>query len=223
MSAHSLTQAVLNLIVNAGEAIAKGRRGLICVGAARDGDGSRVVVSVRDNGRGMSQEVKRRACDVFFTTKTRGLGTGLGLAMVRRVAEQAGGSVAIESAPGKGTKVAITLATIVESPRPRAGAVISEGDGRRAAMVRHVLEGAGVGVVAGGDAAGAGLWVVDGAMPVGEVRAWRKKWPKGRVVWLGKPGRGGSGVWASLGAVMIEDENDLGAIREALGRANDGL
>lgn len=81
-----LTQAMLNLIVNAGEAIPKGRKGKIRVWADAP-SGTRVVrLGVTDNGSGMTREVQRRALDLFFTTKSRSMGTGLGLPLARKVA-----------------------------------------------------------------------------------------------------------------------------------------
>ncbi len=126
ITSHALTQAVLNLVVNAGEAIpapgARSRRqGVVKVWAraAADGRGPWVRVGVTDNGVGMTEDVRRRAFEMFFTTKPRGLGTGLGLPLVRKVVERAGGRVEIESAPGVGTTVTLVL--------PRAG---SRGAGR---------------------------------------------------------------------------------------------
>ncbi len=69
--------------------------------------GQFVRLSVIDTGCGMSPEVLARASEPFFTTKPRGKGTGLGLAMARGVAEQSGGALRIESAPGRGTTVSL--------------------------------------------------------------------------------------------------------------------
>ena len=66
-------------------------------------------LGVTDNGSGMTEAVKRRAFDMFFTTKPRGLGTGLGLALVRKVVDRAGGTVEIESEAGKGTTILMNL------------------------------------------------------------------------------------------------------------------
>ncbi|MDO9712174.1 ATP-binding protein [Paracraurococcus lichenis] len=66
-------------------------------------------LSVQDEGEGMPPEVLARVTEPFFTTKPRGQGTGLGLAMARSFAEQSGGALAIESAPGQGTTVALWL------------------------------------------------------------------------------------------------------------------
>ncbi|MEM8836199.1 MAG: response regulator, partial [Planctomycetota bacterium] len=80
---YKLTQAVLNLVVNAGEAMDDAGR--ITVIARRGEDAHSVRVSVRDDGPGMPPAIARRAADPFFTTKTRGLSTGMGLSLVRGV------------------------------------------------------------------------------------------------------------------------------------------
>jgi signal transduction histidine kinase len=94
-------QAVLNLVLNALQATAKG--GHVSVRTAADEGG--LVVSVVDDGEGMSPEALERAFTPFFTTREEG--TGLGLPLVRRIAEQHGGSVEISSAPGTGTTVSM--------------------------------------------------------------------------------------------------------------------
>lgn len=70
--------------------------------------GDYVRLSVSDTGSGMTPEVIARAFEPLFTTKAMGKGTGLGLPIVHRFAEQWGGTVRIESAPGRGTTVHIT-------------------------------------------------------------------------------------------------------------------
>jgi len=93
---HWLTQAILNLMVNAGEAAPKGRRGAhvrLSAQTVDDGPNATVRLSVSDNGRGMAPAIQRRAFDPFFTTKAREMGTGLGLPLVRKVAARAGGQV----------------------------------------------------------------------------------------------------------------------------------
>jgi C4-dicarboxylate-specific signal transduction histidine kinase len=68
-----------------------------------------LVLSVRDDGPGMTAEVARQVFEPFFTTKPAGQGTGLGLAQVREFAVNAGGDVRIETAPGAGTAVHLYL------------------------------------------------------------------------------------------------------------------
>jgi signal transduction histidine kinase len=98
-----LKQAVLNLLLNALQATPPG--GHVVVRTA--GDRRRLVVAVADDGAGMSEETRRQAFTPFFTTREEG--TGLGLALVRRIVEQHGGSVGLASAPGRGTTVTLEL------------------------------------------------------------------------------------------------------------------
>jgi signal transduction histidine kinase len=102
-----LKQTVLNLILNALQATPAGGRVVV----ATWGDASRLTVSVSDNGEGMSPETRDRALTPFFTTREEG--TGLGLALVRRIVEDHGGSVAISSALGEGTTVSLEFPSLV--------------------------------------------------------------------------------------------------------------
>jgi signal transduction histidine kinase len=104
--------AILNLAANARDAMPQGGTLIISTAkAAGDAVGAAdsLVVAVSDNGTGMSEEVRQRALEPFFTTKGPGRGTGLGLASVYGFATQGGGSVTIESSIGKGTTVRIIL------------------------------------------------------------------------------------------------------------------
>ncbi|HEX5959045.1 MAG TPA: ATP-binding protein [Hyphomicrobiaceae bacterium] len=107
----NLENAILNLALNARDAMPEGGVLSIRAAASRDRDGTVTGVALRvsDNGRGMTQETMARAFDPFFTTKTGTRGTGLGLTMVRRFAQETGGSVAIESASNHGTAVTLRL------------------------------------------------------------------------------------------------------------------
>lgn len=68
----------------------------------------RLVLEVIDDGKGMDEETKRRCLDPFFTTK-EGKRVGLGLAFLSQAAEEAGGTLEVESAPGQGTRVIATF------------------------------------------------------------------------------------------------------------------
>ena len=71
--------------------------------------GDYVALSIRDTGEGMSETVRQRALDPFFTTKPQGKGTGLGLSMTFGYVRQSNGYLVIQSAPGRGTTVTIFM------------------------------------------------------------------------------------------------------------------
>jgi len=102
-----LKQAVLNLVLNALQATPEGGHVRVRTG----GDEACLVVAVVDDGEGMTPETRDKAFTPFFTTREEG--TGLGLPLVLRVAEEHGGSVDIATAPGQGTTVTMSL------PAPR--------------------------------------------------------------------------------------------------------
>jgi signal transduction histidine kinase len=100
-----LGQVLHSLVANAVEAIQHG--GQIEIGAQTVPDKKRVEVVIRDNGRGMSAEQLKRAFTPFYTTKPAGLGVGLALA--KRIIERFGGSIVINSTPGCGTAVHVSM------------------------------------------------------------------------------------------------------------------
>ena len=116
--ANQLELAILNLVINARDAMPDGGRIEIRVEPGKKPDV--IALSVIDNGMGMPKDVIDRAMEPFFTTKPAGKGTGLGLAQVYGAARQSGGSVDIDSAPGRGTRVTITLPR-VEPPAQLSG------------------------------------------------------------------------------------------------------
>jgi signal transduction histidine kinase len=100
-----VTQLLMNLTVNARDAMPDGGRLIIQATQAENG----VRLTVEDSGHGMSEDTVAKAFDPFFTTKPPGSGTGLGLATVYGIVSQAGGTVSLDSQPGRGTRVAIDL------------------------------------------------------------------------------------------------------------------
>jgi signal transduction histidine kinase len=101
----SMVQCFVNLITNAAQALPKSG-GLLRLGLATEG--GRVVITVADDGAGMTPEVAARAFEPFYTTRP-GRGLGLGLATVRGIVERHGGAVALVTEPGRGTTVTISL------------------------------------------------------------------------------------------------------------------
>jgi signal transduction histidine kinase/ActR/RegA family two-component response regulator len=103
-----LSQVFLNLLINAAHAVGDDNRsGLIRVAVRSSGD--RVVVSIADNGPGMSPGIAARIFDPFFSTKPRGQGLGLGLALSQRSVQMMGGCIRVESEPGKGSVFYVSL------------------------------------------------------------------------------------------------------------------
>jgi CheY-like chemotaxis protein len=92
-------------------------------------DGDYVRLSVRDTGCGMSEEVRQRAIEPFFTTKPRGAGPGLGLAAAYGTATQLGGDLRIESELGAGTAVHVLLPAAPDCAGPAVDAPVSRRDG----------------------------------------------------------------------------------------------
>ncbi len=100
--APQIREALINLIMNAVDAMPEG--GAITLSTYTEGNSA--VLSVGDTGRGMTEEVKQRCLDPFFTTKGSH-GTGMGLSMVYGIVQRHGGTMNIESEVGKGTTFAM--------------------------------------------------------------------------------------------------------------------
>jgi two-component system, cell cycle sensor histidine kinase and response regulator CckA len=112
-----LLQVLMNLCINAGDAMPHG--GVLEIRAAPKAvegpadsllpAGEYVVISVRDDGVGMTSEIRDRVFEPFFTTKPRGKGTGLGLATAYAIVRDHGGQIRVESQPGKGATFEVSL------------------------------------------------------------------------------------------------------------------
>jgi PAS domain S-box-containing protein len=118
--AHQLENAVLNLVINARDAMPAGGEIRIVTEDCRLDDvspsaeanfktGEFVCISVTDTGTGMPPEIVARVFEPFFTTKPEGQGTGLGLAMIYGFAKQCGGDIRILSTLGRGTTIKLYL------------------------------------------------------------------------------------------------------------------
>ncbi|MCZ6572520.1 MAG: PAS domain S-box protein [Planctomycetota bacterium] len=116
-AASQLQQVILNLALNARDAMPDGGRLGISVGRA-EGFGSLVV---DDAGTGMTEDVRERLFDPFFTTKPRERGTGLGMAIVHGIVEDHGGRIRVESEEGRGTRITVLLPLCEASPTEAAG------------------------------------------------------------------------------------------------------
>jgi two-component system, cell cycle sensor histidine kinase and response regulator CckA len=101
-----LDQVLMNLLINGRDAMSDG--GTLTI-ATRDDEPDHVTLEVSDTGYGMPPEVRAKIFEPFFTTKDPGKGTGLGLATVYTIVTQAGGTIEVESAAGRGTTFRISL------------------------------------------------------------------------------------------------------------------
>jgi signal transduction histidine kinase len=106
-NAQKIEQVMINLIVNASEAMKEDVKGLITVRTRLDGN--YIVAEVKDNGKGMNQQTMKQIFDPFFTTKRAKGGTGLGLAIAFRIVEEHGGNISVKSKPGAGTTFTIRI------------------------------------------------------------------------------------------------------------------
>jgi two-component system, cell cycle sensor histidine kinase and response regulator CckA len=163
-----LGQVFLNLAVNARDAMPDGGRIIfrtVNLPSERllpeQPAGPVVRLSVTDEGTGMSSEVQERVFEPFFTTKRAGEGTGLGLAIVYGIVRQAGGTIEVESALGKGTTFRISLPRAADevAPEVRTGvkeqgvgeasgtALLAEDDAPVRALMARALRRAGLDVL----------------------------------------------------------------------------
>lgn len=134
--ANQLELAILNLAINARDAMPGGGRIEIAVKEAKQTECIELVVS--DNGMGMPREVADRALEPFYTTKPAGKGTGLGLSQVYGAAQQSGGTVEIDTAPGRGTAIKLILPRTdapKDAPAPAEVVVVEARGGGRSVLV----------------------------------------------------------------------------------------
>jgi signal transduction histidine kinase len=187
-----IDQVLMNLLVNARDAMPLG--GSITIATARIDSagapppgyvlaaaGNYAALTVTDTGVGMSTEVKARMFDPFFTTKAPGHGTGLGLATVYTIVKQFGGTIQVDSEPGRGTSFRLIFrladgSHAAAAARPEEPVLLVDDEPGLRAYSRDVLEAAGYRVVeaaGGGEAlallgrtqAGFSLLVTDIMMP----------------------------------------------------------
>jgi CheY-like chemotaxis protein len=148
----------MNLVINARDAMERGGHLSIDCRLLPGSDapissrssqppGPYVAIVVSDTGNGMDSETQAHVFEPFFTTKPVGRGTGLGLATVFGIMKQNGGSVHVESAPGRGSVFTVLFPSSCEAPRESA---VNAERGRRDVAA---LSGAGVVLVAEDDAA----------------------------------------------------------------------
>jgi hypothetical protein len=154
-----LEQVIMNLVVNARDAMPRGGKLTLETAAVELESGRRIMLAVTDTGVGMSREIQDRVFEPFFTTKDQGKGTGLGLSTVYGIVQQSGGTVWLYSEPGIGTAFKIyfpeSTDTLDESARaapartPRGAETILlvEDEPALRSLARGILQKAGYYVV----------------------------------------------------------------------------
>ena len=184
---HQLENAILNLAVNARDAMPEGgtmtirTTNRVLVAGEVDGvsAGDHVAIGVSDTGHGMAPEVLERAFEPFFTTKGVGQGTGLGLSQIFGFVRQSQGGVTVESTPRHGTTVALILPRSAREPEvaPAAASealralpkrrgttvLVVEDDPRVLAATAESLEELGLGTIRCADATLALQMIADNA------------------------------------------------------------
>jgi len=104
-------QLVMNLCTNGYQAL-KGEVGELAISVSVVAKGVGVELAVADNGQGMDAATAARIFEPFFTTRSVGEGTGLGLSVVHGIVQSFGASIAVESAPGKGSTFRVRFAAV---------------------------------------------------------------------------------------------------------------
>lgn len=150
-----LAQVFLNLVVNAAQSIPAGRAKANEIRiSTKERDDGHVAIEIRDTGVGIPPPVLKHVFDPFFTTKPAGVGTGLGLSICRRLVDELGGQISVESTPGEGTVFCVVLpasadlddagtaSAETEPASSRRGSVLVLDDEPLVAnAVRHILDG----------------------------------------------------------------------------------
>jgi len=173
--AGQLEQVIMNLVVNARDAMPQG--GLLTIETSNTEDGGEKVsaagagprgacvqLTVTDNGCGMDASTQAAIFEPFFTTKDQGKGTGLGLATVYGIVHQSDGQISVVSAPGKGTTFRIQFPRVfggplpsapIQTPAPRSGGhetiLLAEDEGALLRLAKQNLEKAGYSVLTAED------------------------------------------------------------------------
>ena len=145
VNAHQIGQVIMNLVVNARDAMPDGGRLVIETANV----GQVVMLSVSDTGSGMDDETRARLFEPYFTTKEPGRGTGLGLATVHNIVTQFGGQISVLSDAGSGSTFKIYLPRVDETvapagaPRRSAGAqtvLVVDDESEVRDLIREILQ-----------------------------------------------------------------------------------
>ena len=113
-----LQQVLLNLVLNARDAMPSGGRIALRTSLDVSAEPPHVCIEVEDTGAGMTPEVRARIFEPFFTTKSTERNSGLGLATVYGLVQQADGALSVDSAPGRGTCFRIVIPSVSRASHP---------------------------------------------------------------------------------------------------------
>lgn len=116
--AGQIGQVLVNLVVNARDAMPRG--GVITIRTGNADEADSILLSVSDTGTGMDETTRQHIFEPFFTTKGQGHGTGLGLATVHGIVSQFGGTIEVDSEPGRGATFRIALPRVKNALAPEA-------------------------------------------------------------------------------------------------------
>ncbi len=133
-----LDQVVMNLVVNARDAMPRGGRVILETANVERRGAPCVALAVCDTGIGMDAQTRARIFEPYFTTKDPGRGTGLGLSTVDGIVRQSGGQIEVESAPGKGSTFRVVLPRVegeIEAAPPELAAPAVPGGGETLLLV----------------------------------------------------------------------------------------
>jgi two-component system, cell cycle sensor histidine kinase and response regulator CckA len=112
----SVEQVLLNLAINARDAMADGGTLTVAIAVTQDASPRQIELTISDTGVGMNESTRERVFEPFFTTKDAGKGTGLGLSTAHGIVTQSGGEISVRSTPGVGSTFTITLPLIERPP-----------------------------------------------------------------------------------------------------------
>ena len=139
---YQLQQVVLNLVINAEQALLEGRgqgRVRIRTEHLTRTRGDRILLEVSDDGPGIPHDIAWRIFDPFFTTKPAGVGTGLGLSIVYGIVHQHGGEVTFESQPGNGAKFSVELPVVSAAAGEPEDALAQDAGAAQAVLTGRIL------------------------------------------------------------------------------------
>ena len=136
--ATQLQQVIVNLAINARDAMPAGGRLTVSTAAAFDDGTAGVVIAVEDSGAGIDPQTLPHIFEPFFTTKAAGRGTGLGLAMVYGIVKQHHGTIEVASEVGRGTRFEVRL-PFADRSRASSGGMRLPAERRRPALASTIL------------------------------------------------------------------------------------